>query len=142
MNLTSTTSNGRLCAAVRVNKVEIYTSVIASIEWVSLYGPTSATVISATNANAAGVLVQRPPKDSLCSFWSKTGSNETEAVFALTFTVNDYIDVFFSVVLMDQESGVTVTTTAAGTATQVYRSYLDGPRAGAVLLPIYTLSLN
>jgi hypothetical protein len=142
INFGSATVNFRLCAAVRINKVKITTSGRASLEWLSAYGPTSATVITATSATTPGFLVQKPPKNSLAGAWSLTGSNETEAVMQPGLVTGDFIDVFFSVVLLDIETGTQVNTTGSGTTGQIYRSYLDGPVSGADLVPIYSLALN
>lgn len=135
------TSNFRLCAAVRVNRVKVYTSGTASLEWLSAYGPTSATVVSGTSTTAAGESIQRPPKNSLCAAWSLTGSNESELMLVLTATAGDYVDVDYSVVLFDQETPVPVTTVTVGFTGRLYRSYLDGPGAGAAFNPIYILSI-
>jgi hypothetical protein len=142
MNSGGGTTNYRLCAAVRVNKVRLYTAITASIEWLSAYGPTSATIITAQSATAAAELIQRPSKNSLASFWSMIGSNESEVVMKLQVSQNDYIDVNFSVVLLDQESASAVTTSGTGTTGQIYRSFLDGPDASAKYVPIYAVSLN
>jgi hypothetical protein len=142
LNQNSGTVNYRLCAAVRVNKVEITTSIAASLEWQSENGPTSATVITGTSTTAPGYLSQRPPKDSLCQFWATSGTNESVSMFQISCTVNDYVDVSFSIVLLDRESGVVVTTAGSGQGGQVYRSSLDGPATGAVLVPVYFLTLN
>jgi hypothetical protein len=138
----SSFTNTRVCAAVRINRVSITTSINASLEWLSAYGPTSATVITATSTSSPGFYSQRPPKNSLAGAWSLSGSNESEALMNLTFTTNDYIDVEGSFVLLDQEPVVNVTTSAATTTGQLYRSRLDGPAATALLIPSYVLTLN
>jgi len=141
MNVNSGTSNYRLCAAVRVNRINITTSIGAALEWLSEYGPTSATIVSATSTTAAGELNQRPPKNSLCSMWCLNGSNESTNLFRLTTALNDYIDVHYSVVLLDVEPAVSVTTQTGGTTGQVYRSYLDGPSVSAKFGPVYINAL-
>jgi len=140
-NLTATTNNSRLCVAVRVNKIKITTSASATLEWLSAYGPTSATVVTATSTTAPGFLTQRPPKNSLCQYWSTSGSNESEILFQILGQTNDYIDVSFSGVLFDQQTPVSVTTQGNGVAGTVYRTYLDGPSAGAKWGPVYINSL-
>jgi len=142
LNTNNSTTNYRLCAAVRVNRVKLTCSAIGSLEWLSAYGPTSATVITGTSATAAAELIQRPPKNSLASMWSLTASNESELMFVITASMSDYVDVDFSVVLMDQETAVSVTTGAGGNLGRVYRSYLDGPATGASLQPVYMLYIN
>jgi hypothetical protein len=142
VNPSSTTLNIRICAAVRINRIDLTTSIGASLEWLSELGPSSATNISGTSTTAPGYLSQRPPNNSLASFWSRTGSAETVPIFALTCQINDYIDVSYSVVLFDQETAVTVTTTNGGAAGQLYRTFLDGPTGAAQLSPLYCLSIN
>jgi len=141
MNQNSSTTNYRLCAAVRVNKIRLTTSIGASLEWLSAYGPTSATLVTATSTTAAGFLTQRPPKNSLCSFWSMNGSNESENLFSITGQTNDYVDVYFSIVLLDVEPAVIVTSQNSGTVGQVYRTYLDGPSSGAKMGPVFINAL-
>jgi hypothetical protein len=142
MNQNSGASNYRVCASVRVNRVRIYTASSCSLEWLSAYGPSSATIVQGTSTTASGILMQKPPKNSLASYWSLTGSNESENLMALTMGSNDVIDVDYSVVLMDVETPVNITTTNSGTIGQLYRSYLDGPNAGAQYKPIYLQTLN
>jgi hypothetical protein len=142
VNQNAGTSNYRVCAAVRVNRVRIYTASSASLEWQSAYGPTSATIVQGTSTTASGILMQKPPKNSLASYWSLTGSNESESLFTLGCGFNDVIDVDYSVVLMDAETPVNVTSFASGTVGQLYRSYLDGPDAADSFRPIYMRSLN
>jgi len=134
-------SNYRLCAAVRVNKVRIYTAVTCSLEWSSAYGPSSATIVQGTSTTASGILEQKPPKNSLASYWSLTGSNESEVLMVVGLSTGDVIDVDYSIVLMDQEAPVNVTTAGSGTVGQLYRSYLDGPGASPQFRPIYLQNL-
>jgi hypothetical protein len=142
VNLTSGTSNVRIFAAVRVNRVCLTTSAQAALEWQSAYGPTSATVVTATSTTAPGEFSQRPAKNSLASFWSMSGSNESESLMALSFSSGDFVDVDYSAVLLDQENAVGVTTGSGGTSGSMYRSYLDGPRSGALLVPVYCKTIN
>jgi hypothetical protein len=142
MNQNAGTSNYRVCAAVRVNRVRMYTASTCSLEWQSAYGPSSATIVQGTSTTASGILMQKPPKTSLASYWSLTSSNESESVFSIASGMNDVIDVDYSVVLMDTESPVNIVTTNGGSVGQLYRSYLDGPNSGAIYQPIYLKSLN
>jgi len=141
MNTGGSTTNYRLCAAVRVNKITITTAGTSSLEWLSAYGPTSATIVTGTSTTAAGSLTQRPAKNSLASAWSLSGSNESEKLFSILTGTNDYVDVHFSVVLLDQEPPVAVSTTNTGTLGQIYRTYLDGPAMSAVFVPVFALGL-
>jgi len=130
----------RVCSAVRVNRVRIYTAITASLEWVSQYGPTSATIVQGTSTSTSGVLHQKPAKNSLASFWSMSGSNEGDSLMLVGLSPNDVIDVDFSVVLMDNESPVS-TTISGGAAGQVYRTFLDGPSSGQKIKPLYNTSI-
>jgi len=138
------TNNFRVCAAVRVNRIRLTTANLASIEWLSAYGPTSATVVTGTSPTSPGELTQRPPKNSLCEMWSMGGSNESEILFQVYLSFQDYIDVDYSVVLLDQESSVTITTIAPGTTGNLYRTYLNGPNAAGTSLffPVYLRAIN
>lgn len=142
MNLSSALSNGRIFQAVRVNKVTLTTSIQASIQWRSLYAPSSTTLVTGTSTTAAGIYMSKPPKNSLASFWSTSGSNESEILFLLDFTTNDYIDVSFSAVFQDDLGSVNVVTSNNGSGGNLYRSRLDGPASGALLVPVLISSLN
>jgi len=143
LNQNGGSNNYRVCAAVRVNRIKMITSgLMSTLEWLSAYGPTSATVVSGQSTTAPGVLHQKPPKNSLCSYWSLTGSNESEALFKIQMTQNDIVDVSYSVVLMDNETPTTTTTTGSGTLGQLYRSPLDGPAASGDYNPVGPKYLN
>jgi hypothetical protein len=144
VNLSSGTANSRLLQAVRVNKITVYTSASASIEWISSYGPTSAIMVNGTSTVSPGILVTRPPQRSLAGVWSLNGSNEGDNVFSFTCTQNDVFDVEFSAVLCDRAAGSSVTTISGGTAGFIYRTFLDGPApAGSVVLvPVGLSYLN
>jgi len=52
------------------------------------------------------------------------------------------IDVYYEFVMMDDETPVTVTTTASGTTGQFSITRLDGPSAGAIYVPLSYITLN
>jgi len=131
-----TTSVPRLCSSVRVNKITLTTSANAALQWVSQYAPSAETTVTGTSTTAPGVLTQRPPNNSTASFWSIQNNNESETLFYLSGTLNDYVDVHFSVVLMDDLAPAFVTLTNTSVSGQLYRSYLDGPAAAAVWIPV------
>jgi len=141
-NKSSGTTNVRILAAVRVNSVTLTTSTNAGILWSSQYAPSQLTTVNGTSTTAAGIYRSRPPANSTASFWSLTGSNETEVLFSLLATSNDYIDVSMSCVFMDSESPINVTTVNAGVVNSVYRTYLDGPAGGAQMVPVGPLFIN
>jgi hypothetical protein len=121
------TTSFRPLSGVRVNSITLTTSTNASIQWLSQYAPTSETTVTGTSTTSPGVYISRPPKNSTASFWSQSFFNESELLVNIGVTVNDYIDVSFSAVFMDDESVASVTTHNSSTNGQLYRSYLDGP---------------
>jgi hypothetical protein len=142
VNLAGLATCTRLLQAVRINKITVYTSASASIEWISAYGPTSATLVSGTSTVSPGILVSRPPKNTLAGAWSLNGSNESENLFSFTTTSGDYFDVEFSGVFCDRMGGTSVSTSTFGFAGYVYRTFLDGPSGSAQLAPYGVTSLN
>jgi len=143
MNTGGSTTQYRLCQAVRVNKLELTVVAGGSIEWKSTYGPNRLIEVNGTSTTAAGTLVSRPPVNTLASFWSLTGQNESEILFSIsTANTNDYLTVTFSFVLLDKSSPASVTFVNSGTLGQVYWTFLDGPRAGAIWTPIGVTSTD
>lgn len=151
VNLSGSTSNARLVAAVKVNRVEIYTAVnpasagtffTASVEWLSEFGPSNEVSTSSIGSAAVGHLVSTPPPQSLASFWSLTGSSESTVIMRLIANTSVVIDVYYEFVMMDDETPVTVTTTASGTTGQFSITRLDGPSAGAIYVPLSYITLN
>lgn len=125
-------SNYRLFSAVRLNKIEMVVSAGGSIEWLSQFSPTSVTEFNATSTTAAGVYSTTPPPNSLASFWSTSGFNESEILLKITnANPNDYLTAWYSVVISDNFPPSSVTTSAAGIGGTVYTSFFDGPRSGA-----------
>jgi hypothetical protein len=129
------TTSYRLSQAVRVNRITLVTSGGGAIEWRSTYGPSRTIAFAATSTTAAGSYTSSPPKDSLAGFWSTTGNNESEVLFRVAASSADLLTIHFSFVLEDDITNVAVTTVNAGTTGQVYRTFLDGPRAGSVWAP-------
>jgi hypothetical protein len=142
MTGTAITTLWRIFQAVRINSVEITTSISASVEWLSAYSPTTATLVTGTSTTSAGDYLSRPPKNSLASLWSLNGSNESESLLRFTFTQNDYLTVNYSAVFQDDVGQVSVTTAATAVAGQVYVTYFDGPRTGATFAPVGRVSIN
>jgi hypothetical protein len=87
--------------------------------------------------------MSRPPQKTLAGAWSFNGSNESENLLSLTYTIGDILDVSFSAVFCDRTAGGSVTTTSsAGVAGFVYRTYFDGPSASANWMPLALGFLN
>jgi hypothetical protein len=115
---------------------------VASVEWISAYGPTSAILVTGTSTASPGILNSRPPQKSLAGAWSFNGSNESENLLSLTYTGGDILDVFFSAVLCDRAAGGAVVTTNNGTTGFVYRTFFDGPSGSAQMQPLALSFLN
>jgi len=152
VNLTSLLVNSSIIAGIKLNRVEMFavggntgalpfTPATTAVEWTSTYGP--ATEISDTgNAFSPAHLISVPPPQSLASFWSLTNSNVGDTLMLLTLPINTIVDIWVEMVLYDGENTSTVTTSANGTAGQLYAGYLDGPGAATVLQPVSYLSLH
>jgi hypothetical protein len=149
VNLAGTVVNTRLIAGIKLNRIEMFDSQQSStnfgnptsIEWLSNLGPTTLFSETGTQFQPAHV-VSSPPPQSLCSFWSITGSNESEILFTLNIGSGGIVDCWFDIVLFDGESVVTFNTNTVGTTGQLYMGYLDGPGAGTVLQPVSYLALH
>jgi len=120
----------RLFSGVRIVSIKLFTAAFAEFQWLSQYVPTSSVTVNGTSTTSPGVLESSPPANSTASFWSTSGNNESENLFYMNATKNDYVDVHYQVVFFDNETVVTnVTTTNTQATGQVYRSCLDGPTA-------------
>lgn len=138
----------RLISGVKLNQIEVrtltassdVTSATISIEWTSTLGPSSEVSDTGTPLHPP-FLHTSPPRSSLASFWSLTGSQESDVLMLLTVTQNSVIDVWFSYVLQDGQTPVIVSFAGTSVVGQVYAGFLDGQGAGAKLQPIsYTNS--
>lgn len=129
MNSASGTANYRLCSAIRLKSVQVWgaaASGTVSVEWRSANGPTviasDTTVLSAQPA----MVRTAPPAHTLASFWSLTGSNESEVLFIITALDGSIVDITYEMVLQNGEAPVLATTTASGAIGTVYMTYLAG----------------
>jgi len=148
VNTANGTANYRILSAFRLKSIEIWgstgtlgTTTTASVEWLSENGPS--TVISDTSVGTAQPLYVRtsPPANSLASFWSVQGNDESTVVMTIIAPANSVIDITYEVVLRDGEASVLVTTAATGAIGQVYMTYLDGVSSG-LLQPVSYTSLT
>jgi len=142
---TASSTSSRIFSGAKLNRVEMWAvagstttsaTTTISVEWLSSYGPSSEVSDNGNSLNTAH-LVTTPPRQSLASFWSLTGSNESEVLFNIISEQGCIVDVWVDFVLMDSEtpvfnSGYTV----VPTANQVYVSYLDGINAAAIWAPV------
>jgi len=142
----TTSSAARIFAGVKLNRVEIFDpgwvngsaptgfGQPASLEWTSNLGPT--TLRSDTgNSFVPAHVVTTPPPQSLASFWSISGSNETEVLFTITVHQQSIIDVWFDFVLFNGETPVNIAPFTPMTVGQLYAGFLDGVGSTAQLQP-------
>jgi hypothetical protein len=135
---TSANSNGRVVSGYKLNRITarcqppggLATSIITtSVEWTSTYGPSKISSGSSMGIHNAQ-LSAKPPRQSLASFWSLTGSGETDVIAILNFPTGTVVDIDYSIILQDGEAPVNVVTTAAGVVGTLYMLYLDGSASG------------
>lgn len=119
----STTSIARLIAAIKINKITIYgmsasnatnpigTNTI-SLEWLSDLGT---TVIKSDTGNSIepAKVETGPPLLSRASFWSRSGTNESENLFRIILGAGNIVDFDVSVVLFNDDTPFTIGTTGA-----------------------------
>jgi hypothetical protein len=135
---TSGTTNYRIFQAVRLNSIEMTVAALGAVQWLSTYSPAKSTTFNATSTTAPGIYISRPPQNSLASFWSTSASNESEVLLKVTTsTSNDYLTASFSAVVLDESSPVSVTTFSSNATGQIYSTFFDGPRTGAVWNPVF-----
>lgn len=148
VNTAGTTTQYRLLSAIRIKSISIWAStgtlgqtVTASVEWLSANGPS--VIHSDTSVGTAEPLHvrTRPPTNSLASFWSLTGSGESDALFYITTPANAVVDVEFEEVLQNGEAPVNTVTTNAGVVGTVYMLYLGGATS-TVFAPVSYASLT
>jgi hypothetical protein len=142
----STTFASRLFSGIKLNRVEIRCPGAASaagsdtallttsVEWTSSYGPSSEQSDSGTPLHPP-LLMTSPPPQSLASFWSLTGSNESDVLMLMTVPALSIVDVWLDVVMMDGQTPVTVILTSTTVDGLVYALALDG-HASNVLVPV------
>jgi hypothetical protein len=147
INNSGAKNNARLIAGIKLKRVEIISmsssaviraSSPISLEWLSNYGPSSEITDTPSSVSMPACIKTSPPKNSLASFWSLTGSNESEVLFKIVLpsSMGHTIDVWVEQVLMDDESPVQIVTQTSGVVNQLYEGYLDGQNANSVLQPV------
>lgn len=111
-----------------------------SVEWTSTYGPSSEVSDSGTPLHPLFISTT-PPRQTLASFWSLTGFNESDVLMILSVPAMAIIDLWVEFVMQDGQTPVLLSPTAAPVAGTVYAIYLDGVVSG-VLKPVsYTTIL-
>jgi len=152
-NVNATVNNNRILQSVLVKRIVIWSGnnpststfgpTTVTLEWNTQYGPNANISDSVIQNSAVACVDSSPPLRSLASFWSSSGSNESELLFTITTTSQVIIDVHHTFCLSDLglSTGNTVTA-AVGVAGALYYTALDGPRVGAVFTPISLPTLN
>jgi hypothetical protein len=136
MQLAITTgSGGRIIGAIKINWVELSvppaaTSASASMTWLSAFGKPK--VVSVTSLGTAEImrLRTRPSEHTTASFWSITGSSESEPLIGYDVPSLTLIDVnvsfTFQIYLDIAAAPVVTTSTKTLTAGIIYCAALDG----------------
>jgi len=150
---TLTTTSARIFTGVKLNKLEMFgvgggasalpfsTSTV-SCQWISAYGPTN-EISDTGNAFEPAHVDTAPPRQSVASFWSIQGTNETETIAQIVVTLGTIIDVWVEFVMQDAEAASLITTIAAGVTGQLYAGFLDrSAGAAAIMVPVSYVSLN
>lgn len=150
----SSTQVARMFSGIKLNRVEIRALSVPNlaagtdaqlltetIEWTSSYGPSSEVSDSGTPLHPP-LLITAPPAQSLASFWSLTGSNESDVLFLLNITGGAIMDVWVDAILQDGQSPTVIGSfTSTPTVGQVYALALDG-RASNNLVPVSYTTTN
>ncbi len=148
---TTSTNQFRLLTAVKLKRVRMWGQPAALgsantrivCEWLGSNAPSTIHSDTATGVRPS-FIDSKPPKDSSDTWWSISGSNESETLFKVTGQVGTIIDVHLSLRFADDEAGVAAEngTAAAASVGQVYWNYLDGfaskkltPEGGVTALP-------
>jgi hypothetical protein len=140
---TSANANARIISGFKLNRFEVWgpgSSAFAlgtvSVEWTSTYGPSK--VVSDTSMTIdPGHIVATPPPQSLASFWSLTGSSESDVIAILNFPANSVVDMNYEVIFQNLETPVSVATVAAGTVGNLYMLPLFGIVSNALVPTSY-----
>jgi hypothetical protein len=127
MGLSATTA-ARLFAAVKVRKIILFAGLVSggdasvNMQWVSEYGLPKVISDISSSATYPARVESAPPKDSIASFWSLAGVNESQVMLELQVPTGGYIDLHISAVLQNgalsfDTTGVTITVAGATAAT-------------------------
>jgi hypothetical protein len=144
MNVGSGVNNYRMLSGFKLNRFEIwapgtsaFVPTTASIEWTSTYGPSRIESDTSMTIDAAHVLSQPPPQ-SLASFWSIGGSNETDVICLITAPVNSVIDINYEIIFQNGETPQNVVSTGNGVEGTVYMTPLFGLTTTNTVVVSYT----
>jgi hypothetical protein len=119
----SGTAAYRIFAAVRLTKIEIWGDGKAAsnndqvcLQFRSTSGPTTVYEDLSTSSAYPSHIAVKPPRDSLASFWSTNGSDESTVLCDMILSANAIVDISFDAVLIDFALGETLQVTIAITA--------------------------
>lgn len=150
-NTAGTTTNYRLCTAVRLKRLHVWTignnfGVVAttSVEWLSESGPAKLVSDSSIGVSMPGYFTTAPPKDSLAGYWSLDGTNESTILFNVILPADSVVDAEFEVVMQNfigVKAPTAVTTSNNGTVGTLYTGFLDGVGSGKIA-PLSSISLQ
>jgi len=139
MNAAGGTTNFRLFSAFRLKSVELWATtatlgspVTSSVEWTSSNGPSIIHSDTSIGTAEPAHVKTGVPQQSLASFWSISGTNESEALFILNLANGGIVDITYEAVIQNGETPVSATTTNAGVAGTVYMTYLGGVTSTAL----------
>lgn len=152
VQINSGPQSARLFSGVKFNRIEVratgtnsggsdITLTTISVEWTSNLGPTTEVSDTGTPLNPP-LIITSPPRNSLASFWSITGANESEVLFILTVNSGCVIDIWLDAVMQDGQSPVLITLSAGLTIGAVFALPLDGVGSGVHLIPVSYTTTN
>lgn len=130
---TGSTQNNRCIKAIRLDRVTIYATGTAASNGFRtinlLWSATQTEECAVGNAAFPAKISSVPPANSAASFWSITGTDETEQLFFISNLIGDTIDIDVTYVLADGFAAF-VTTPSATFDGLVY-PWLDALSAGS-----------
>jgi hypothetical protein len=133
-------NNYRILSGIKLASIEIWSpanvgssgsNATCSVEWTSTYGPSSIKSDTSMGVEPAYVHTS-PPPNSLASFWSISGSGESDVIAFLTVPFNSVLDIVVDCIVQNGEPPVLVTTSAAGVIGTVYTEQLDFNGSGYI----------
>lgn len=141
---TSSTNLYRVIGAIRLRAVHVWacpnntTNVDVTSEFSWNSPDTRPSVMITTSMGSSSVAYSKhvPPKKSLASFWSISGSNESDAIFTFNFNSGDVIQLDCTYQLQNAyvPSFTPVAITVSGTATAGYLYQVDLDHTGSAKL--------
>lgn len=123
----------RLFESVRVMAIEVWspstsglaTPAYCSIEWLGSNSPSS-VVSDMSMSTYPAYIKTSPPARSSAQWWSISGSDETDTLFAITCGAGSVVDVHLVAKLPDFEAGTLGDAPTGASTGTLYFNYLDG----------------